>query len=117
LLVDGCLLNNFPVDQFKSSETLGLKTSWYISPGNPLNDIASYYSRLLSILLIPIHKIQEEKKDALLKTIHIDLGNIKADAQDVDVQKLIFSGYRSAISTFTNASLETVQENPTKYLV
>lgn len=115
LLVDGGLLNNFPVDQYPSGETLGLKTSWYISPGNPLTDIASYYSRLLSILLIPIHKIQEEKKDDLLKTIHIDLGNIKADAPDVDVQKLIFSGYRNAISTFTH-SCETIHENPTKYL-
>jgi hypothetical protein len=114
LLADGGLAENFALSIFPPSETMGLKTSWYIMPGNPMSDIASYYTRILAILQMPMHSIQSMGEEDY-QIIEIDLGCVKPDNADVDVQSLIFKGYRAAIGAFTK-TIPTLNGDPTRFL-
>jgi len=98
--VDGGLLDNFPLKIFDPEKTLGVSTAWYIDPSNPTQDICSFYTRILSIVQIPIHKEQVELFKLYKNRVFIDLGNVNADNTSVDTKSLIFQGYRTSITRF-----------------
>jgi hypothetical protein len=116
LMMDGGLLDNFPIALFKPENTLGLRTTWYIEPGNPMTDINAYYTRILSILQLTMHSMQTSVSTRYANIIYIDLGPITADSSNVDSKEIIFKGYRSAISKFSNLSPNLFVERPTKFL-
>jgi hypothetical protein len=116
LMMDGGLLDTFPLAKFPPSTTFGIRTSWYIDP-SPVTDISSYYTRVLSILQLSMHSIQSSITETYPYVIFIDLGTIKADDTNVDPNSLVFKGYRAAISRFANSkSMVAYSEDPTKFL-
>lgn len=116
LMMDGGLLDTFPLAKFEASKTLGIRSSWYIDP-SPVTDISSYYTRVLSILQLSMHSIQSSITETYPYVIFIDLGTIKADDTNVDPNSLVFKGYRAAISRFANSkSIVAHSEDPTKFL-
>ena len=116
LMMDGGLLDTFPLAKFDPEKTLGIRSSWYIDP-SPVTDISSYYTRVLSILQLSMHSIQSSITETYPFVIFIDLGTIKADDTNVDPNSLVFKGYRAAISRFANSkSIVAYSEDPTKFL-
>ena len=118
LLADGALIDNFPIANYESESTLGIRTSWYIEPTNPMADISTYYTRILGILQLSLHSVQSAQCAKYTNLVSIDLGPIKADNPNINVKEFIFKGYRSAIAKFTNEKDSVQQElSPTKYLL
>lgn len=115
LFTDGGLLDNFPIARFEPSKTLGIRSTWYIDPTDPMNDIASYYTRVLSIMQLTMHSIQQQTTEKYENVILIDLGHIMAYNTNVNQKDLIFKGYRSAIARFSGPHI-LVSENPVKFL-
>lgn len=118
VLSDGGLLDNFAIARFDPASTLGVRTAWYIEPSHPLQDISTYYTRVLSLLQLTMHSMQAEVAREYPNVTYIDLGPIKADNADIDIQDLIFRGYRATISRLANASAAQLGnvEVPTKFL-
>lgn len=116
MLVDGGLLDNFPIALFKPEQTLGVRTRWYIDNANPMVDITSFYDRVLAIVQLPMHSMQLKVcKDYTV--IYIDLGTVKADNALIDMKDIIFKGYRSAVTRFqTNTPCLETDHSPTKFL-
>jgi predicted acylesterase/phospholipase RssA len=118
LLADGALIDNFPIGNFECDSTLGIRSSWYIEPTNPMADISTYYTRILGILQLSLHSMQSAQCSRYSNIVSIDLGPIKADNPDINVKEFIFKGYRSAIAKFTNEKDSIHEEiSPTKYLL
>jgi predicted patatin/cPLA2 family phospholipase len=119
MLVDGGLLDNFPVARFCPEKTLGIRTRWYIDSANPMVDISAFYDRVLAIVQLPMHSVQVSVGLQYTNVVYIDLGTVKADNASIDTRDLIFKGYRSAVARFQN-SVSTVgsaeTENPTRFL-
>ena len=115
LLADGALIDNFPIGQFDPETTMGIRTSWYIEPTNPMTDISTYYSRILGILQLSLHSVQTNQC-AKYNTVCIDLGPIKADNPDINIKEFIFIGYRSCIAKFSNLNNYHEEAVPTKFL-
>lgn len=116
-LIDGGLLDNFPVHTFDPKKTLGLRTNWYIDPANPLSDISAYYTRVLFILQLSMHAMQSSLHGEYPNNIYIDLGPLSAQNTDLDVQQAIFRGYRAGMARFAGGDATTAtKEQPDKYL-
>ena len=119
MLVDGGLLDNFPVARFKPANTLGIRTRWYIDTANPMADISAFYDRVLAIVQLPMHSAQVSVGSRYTNVVYIDLGTVKADNASIDTKDLIFKGYRTAVARFQSSSVSTVgpeTENPTRFL-
>jgi predicted acylesterase/phospholipase RssA len=114
--VDGGLLDNFPLRLFDPEKTLGVSTAWYIDPSNPTQDICSFYTRILSIVQIPIHKEQVELFKLYNNRVFIDLGNVNADNTSVDTKSLIFQGYRASITRFAADGPTVNAHGPKRFL-
>lgn len=114
LFTDGGLLDNFPIAKFDPVKTLGIRSTWYIDPSDPMNDISSYYTRVLSIMQLTMHSIQQKSTASHQNIILIDLGHIMAYNTNVNQRDLIFKGYRSAIARFSGPIKQS--ENPVKFL-
>jgi len=118
LMSDGGLLDNFPVARFERHKTLGIRTTWYLDPTNPSNDISAYYVRVLSILQLTMHVMQSTVASEYPNVVCIDLGPVKANEIHVDTKTIILHGYRSAIVRFSSKeSLLTILDLPQKYFV
>ena len=115
LMIDGGLLDNFPLALFPSNSTLGVRTAWYIDPGSPMSDISSYYTRILSILQVSMHSMLTTVQNEYPNSIFIDLGPVKADTSEVDIKEIVFLGYRTSIAKF-NGSISNYEEMPMKYI-
>jgi len=115
--IDGGLLDAFPIRQFCPSKTLGISTAWYIDPSNPLKDLPSYYTRILSILQLPLFEKEQDAYSKYHQTIAIDLGNVSADNACIDPQELIFKGYRTAIARFMMSYQECATLDAKKFLL
>lgn len=121
-LIDGGLLDNFPVHIFDAKKTLGLRTNWYIDPANPMADISAYYTRVLYILQLSMHAMQTSLSGEYPNNVYIDLGPMSAQKIEVDAQDAIFKGYRAAMARFaghggaTGADGSAPREQPDKYL-
>jgi predicted acylesterase/phospholipase RssA len=115
LFTDGGLLDNFPISKFDPDVTLGIRSTWYIDPSDPMNDISSYYTRVLSIMQLTMHSIQQQITEKYKNIILIDLGHIMAYNTNVNQKDLIFKGYRSAIASFSGL-INQQTENPVKFL-
>ncbi len=116
LFTDGGLLDNFPISKFDPRVTLGIRSTWYIDPSDPMSDISSYYTRVLSIMQLTMHSIQHQVMDKYKNIVLIDLGHIMAYNTNVNQKDLIFKGYRSAIASFSGAPSQAT-ENPVKFLL
>ena len=117
-LIDGGLLDNFPVHIFDPKKTLGLRTNWYIDPANPMTDISAYYTRVLYILQLSMHAMQTSLSAEYPNNVYIDLGPMSAQNVEVNVQEAIFKGYRAAMARFagTGSVVSGAKEQPDKYL-
>lgn len=115
LMMDGGLLDTFPLSKFDRAKTLGLRTSWYID-GSPITDISNYYTRILSILQLSMHSIQNTVTETYPFVIFIDLDPIRSDDSSIDPNELVFKGYRAAITRFASANSKPFSEVPTKFL-
>lgn len=121
LFADGGLLDNFPVSKFPEERTLGIRSKWYIDPTNPMTDISTYYTRVLSILQLTMHSIQQQISSTHPHLILIDLGPMSAHNISVEPKDLVFAGYRAAVAKFTAgpgpaAAHGAVAENAVKFL-
>lgn len=117
LFTDGGLLDNFPIAQFDPEKTLGVRTTWYIDPASPMSDISSYYTRVLSIMQLTMHSIQQKISEGHKHVILIDLGLIVSHNTNINQQEIIFKGYRASIAKFSNSFAEVDNtENAVKYL-
>jgi len=116
LFTDGGLLDNFPISKFDPKVTLGIRSTWYIDPSDPMSDISSYYTRVLSIMQLTMHSIQQQITEKYKNIVLIDLGHIMAYNTNVNQKDLIFKGYRSAIASFSGAPSQA-SENPVKFLL
>lgn len=114
LLTDGGLLETSPVALFDSSKALLLSSLWYID-NSPINDIAGYYSRILHIMLLGTYDVQE-KATKIYNSIDVDLGSISPDSTDIDVNQIIFIGYRAAIERLTSKEYSREAYDPTKFI-
>jgi hypothetical protein len=115
MMMDGGLLDNFPLALFPPEKTLGIRTTWYIDSAGPMTDISAYYMRILSILQLTMHSMLCSVQMHYENNIYIDLGPIKADEHTLDVKDVIFSGYRAAIARFNGAVPEAI-EKPMKHI-
>jgi len=117
-LIDGGLLDNFPLRRFDKDTTLGMCTAWYIEPGSCMKDISSYYSRIFSIMQLPLHSSQASVTSAYPYVIFIDLGSVNADSLSVEPKELVFRGYRAAVARFSTqvCSSKSNAQDPKKYL-
>lgn len=116
LLVDGGLLDNFPIAAFDPETTMGINLQWYIDPTPPF-DIHAYFNRVLACLQIAAHKVQEVSTSKKPFVIHIDVGSMRPEADTVDVSAVIFKGYRDAtqaMSAWPNA--QAAQSSPLRFL-
>ena len=117
LMMDGGLLDNFPIAKYVPERTLGLRTSWFMTPNSPTTDISAYYTRVLSILQLTMHSIQSSVASKYTHTIYIDVGPIKADDSGVNANDFVFKGYRAAVTRFALVDQpDSVFESPSKYL-
>jgi hypothetical protein len=116
LVADGALIDNFPISQFDPDTTLGIKSSWYIEPTNPMQDLSTYYTRILGILQLSLHFSQAKLSSKYSNILCIDLGPIKADSTDINTKEFILKGYRSSMIRFTNTNLKHQDIDPTKFL-
>jgi hypothetical protein len=115
IMMDGGILDTFPLAKFEKEKTLGLRTSWYID-GSPLTDISNYYTRVLSILQLSMHSIQNSITETYPYLIYIDLGAMRSDDASIDPNELVFKGYRAAITRFASANSKPFSEVPTRFL-
>lgn len=115
LLSDGGLLDNFPLARFDAQKTLGIRTNWYICPGLP-GDIASYYTRVLSIMQLTMHTMQAKVATSYPYLVHIDLGHVEAANAALDTRDAVFKGYRAAIARFAQTSFANHVERPARFL-
>lgn len=100
LLLDGGLLDNFPIGHCNPETTMGVRANWYMAPGQPTSDIATYYTRILNILSLTMHSIQCKIADTYKYNVYIDLGPLQADDTRVPTSDIIFRGYRTASARF-----------------
>ena len=114
-MIDGGLLDNFPLAKFDSKKALGLRTAWYLEPISATKDLYTYYTRILGILQLNMHRIQSAINCKSPHVVFIDLGPMNSYDSAVDTKSLVFSGYRAAMNHFL-APGPTVFEEPTKYL-
>jgi predicted patatin/cPLA2 family phospholipase len=120
VLSDGGLLDNFSVAKGEPETTLGIRTTWYIDPQNPTIDISAYYTRVLSILQLTMHTIQNTVAAEYPHVVCIDLGHIKPQETSIDMKALIFKGYRASIVRFSHGEKyandpSTQQDSPTRF--
>jgi len=117
--IDGGLLDSFPIRNFEKTKTLGMCTAWYIEKGNCMKDISSYYTRIFSILQLPLHSSQAQVSSEYPFVVFIDLGSVTADSSSVEPQELVFRGYRAAVARFSGSSNQTCisKQDPTKFLL
>jgi predicted acylesterase/phospholipase RssA len=111
LYSDGGLINSFPLE---GPTDIGFKLSWYVDPTSPMENILSYYTRVLSILQLP-----KEKEEEYSNVYSIDVGNFSAFRVDPNtlhetIVRLILNGYRQVNLQFdqTSSSLH----DPLKFL-
>ena len=117
LFIDGGLLDDFPIASWPLDSTLGIRANWYADPSNPMSDISTYYSRILSIMQLSMHTMISSVAKMYPNNVYIDLGPIKIDASDVNVRDLIFKGYRSTITRMSIAhNTEEIEDRPMKYI-
>lgn len=116
VLIDGGLLDDFPIAMFPVESTLGIRANWYADPSNPMTDLSTYYARILSLLQLSMHTMITSVAKQYPNCIYIDLGPIKLDASDVSVQNLIFSGYRATIARMSSPKNSVVEDRPMKYI-
>lgn len=117
-MIDGGLVDNFPIANYEKETTLGLRTSWFISPQSPMSDINAYYTRVLAVLQLTMYSVQNAVSDVYPYSVYVDVGPIKADDSAVDIRELVFKGYRAAVARFlvNVAPTNSAQDQPTKYL-
>ena len=115
LMTDGGMLRNSPFIIFDPLKTLKVSTTWYIDK-SPIKDIASYYTRIVHIMLLGSHEVQEKEGMAYENSILIDLGVINADDTSINIKEIIFVGYRAGISRFTSAKNMNLNYDPSKYI-
>ena len=116
LLTDGGLTDNFSIAHCNPETTLGVRTSWYIEPGVCTTDIATYYTRILSILQLSMHALQASVAMQYPNNVYIDLGPISPASTNVNVSDVIFKGYRASMSRFACKQGPYQPEVPTKFL-
>lgn len=102
VLVDGGLLNNYPINLFDLRETLGLKLIPAAEmPGLPeqepesIDDIYSYTKGLIGVMLEQIDRLHI-RKDYWKVTVPIDTGTVKTTDFNLSAEQksfLISSGY------------------------
>lgn len=114
LLSDGGLLESSPFARFNPADSLLINSTWYIDK-SPIKDIASYYTRILHIMLLGTHDVQEREIRAYC-TILIDLGSLSVDDTGINVKELIFAGYRAAIGRFTLTGNAEQTYDPAKFI-
>lgn len=114
LMTDGGLLETSPLALFEPSKALLVSSLWYID-NSPINDIAGYYSRIVHIMLLGTYDVQE-KASREYNSIDIDLGSINPDNTTIDVNQIIFLGYRAAIARLTTKEFVRESYDPTKFL-
>lgn len=112
LYSDGGLMNSFPFDNRPGD--IGMKLTWYVESSNPMDNIISYYTRVLSCLQIP-----HETTDVQSNVFHIDVGNFSAfklEAGNIHehILRLILNGYRQVNLQIDNR-VQSVPD-PLKYL-
>ena len=117
LMSDGGLLENCPFQLFGPSETLIVSSTWYIDK-SPIKDIASYYTRILGIVLLGSHEPQQEASKSYKNIILIDLGSMNVDDTSININEIIFVGYRAAIArlTINETNLLDNSFDPTKFI-
>ena len=114
LMTDGGLLETSPVALFDTSKALLVSSIWYID-NSTINDIAGYYSRIVHIMLLGTYDVQEKATRSYL-SIDVDLGSISPDCTDIDVNQIIFLGYRAAIGRLTSKEYTRELYDPTKFI-
>lgn len=117
LLTDGGLTDSFSIANYEAETTMGIRTSWYIDPAECTADIASYYTRILSILQLSMHAVQASMAVKYPNNVYIDLGPMSASSTAINVQEVIFKGYRASMARFASKEPVVSPEQPTKFLV
>lgn len=116
LLVDGGLMDNFPIAAFDPKTTMGINLQWYIDPTPPF-DMHAYFNRVLACLQIAAHKVQEVSTSTKPYVVHIDVGSLRPDADSVDVSAVIFKGYRDAAQAMSAwPKPQSVETSPVRFL-
>jgi predicted acylesterase/phospholipase RssA len=111
LMTDGGLLENSSFALFEPQSTLVVSVTWYIDK-SPIQDIATYYARIVSILQLGTHDVQERILSKYPFKIIVDLGDVRVDQTNVNINEIIFAGYRAAA-----ARVDTTNYNPAKFLL
>ena len=101
LYSDGGLINSFPLDGPKD---MGFKLTWYVDSTSPMENILSYYTRVLNILQLP-----KEPETTVSNVFYIDVGNysaFKVDAHTINetIVRLMLNGYRQVNLQFDHSS-------------
>jgi hypothetical protein len=115
VLVDGGLLDNFPMAHFAETTAIGIRTAWYLSPMS-MDDIFNYFTRIVNMLQLGHFAIQQRVSERYAY-VNIDLGPVGSDDASIDIQTLVFKGYRAALQAFASGlTKDLVFERPTQYL-
>jgi NTE family protein len=112
MLSDGGLMNSFPIDMFPVERTLGFKLAWYVDAASPMENVLTYYTRVLQCLQLPLDAAHER-----YKIIHIDVGNISAfrtEGISESSARLLLNGYRQTNLQFDRET--QVHPDPCKYI-
>jgi predicted acylesterase/phospholipase RssA len=111
LMTDGGILENSSFALFEPLKTLVVSVTWYIDK-TPIQDIATYYSRILGILQLGTHDVQERILSKYPFKVIVDLGDVRVDQTNININEIIFAGYRAAA-----ARVDTTNYNPAKFLL
>jgi len=122
LLCDGGLMNNFPISNFPSEGTLGIRLAWYVDP-NPPDTLLGYYTRVLACIQVSQKRMESlECERHGSQIILLDVGPMNTLHFDASksileqILSIVLQGYRQTIKRISNSKTIFQNNDPVLYL-